>query len=152
MLKVSTAKEKKVDWLHGVSFVVRRFTLRRRQKAVADAAEAAERWRVLSAERDVLKEAVEPDTERIGVIEAELTKINREQIVPAYFRHGLISIEGLEIDGQPATAEMVQRLAAEIEADDWPDVFHDILAAILGEFNLEESEAGESGPPTTSPS
>lgn len=152
MHRISTETKRTVEWKHGVTFTVRRFTLRRRERAVADVAGAAEAWRKLTEELAVIRENPEPDAERISVIEAELARINREEITPAYFRHGLLGVDGLEIDGEAATVDTINRLVREIDADDWPDIFHDILAAILAEFRVEEREAGESGPPTTSPS
>lgn len=142
-----------VDWGHGVTFTVRKFTLRRRDRVIAELGEAVEKWNSLLSERKVLAESAESDaTNRISVIDEEMARISRESFTPAYFRHGLLGIEGLEVDGEPATVESIQRLAAEMESEDWPEIVHDILQSILGEFQLEEAAAGESGPPTTSQS
>ena len=72
---------------------------------------------------------------------ASLTgEVNKE-----YLRWGLLEVEGLEIDGEPANAESLVENGPE-------DLVHECLAFVLAEAGLSSDERKNSEPHSTSPS
>ncbi len=77
------------------------------------------------------------------VLENEWAMLHQTQIVPAYIRAGLVSIEGLEVDGKPATVESV--LAAAPDA-----LLDEIFAACHAASDLSDEQRKNWQPPGSS--
>ena len=76
-------------------------------------------------------------------LNAEYALLHQTRIVPAYVRAGFISIEGLDIDGKPATAADI--------LDHAPDEFLDeVFAACVSASGLTEAQRKNSLSPGSS--
>ena len=69
--------------------------------------------------------------------------IEINEILPVFVKHLLVSVDGLEIDGVPATPETA------IESGP-PELFAEIAKAVKHEMGLDEQESGNSEPLSTS--
>jgi hypothetical protein len=103
----------------GVRFVVRRMSFGRRT-------ELARRMRELAAKFEFLDAGEDPKEK----VDAALAAAEIEK---AYLKWGLAEIEGLEIDGQPATPETLL-------ADGPEGLCREIAAAVKAECGLDEAE------------
>lgn len=140
----------------GVSFTILRLSDRRRERL--DEALAPHKQQI----RDLLNESLDFDEQkqlekqpqepsaqitRIGLrlqeLRARMDAI-KAQMDRKTVEWGLVSINGLEIDEQPATVEQL------IEAGEW-DLYNEILAAVQKEARLTVAEVKNSESPTTSP-
>ena len=71
------------------------------------------------------------------------TAIERAQLAPVYFRAGLISIDGLTMDGGAVTGDLLCEYG--------PDaLFEEVLAAVVAQFYFSGIETKNSSSPTTS--
>lgn len=144
-----------------VSFTVRHLTEGRRIKislALADkydkidtirtgVSEIAERVKPLLAQAkaegsDVLSN--NPDMAQLTRKHRQMQSVENDEIVPTFVRNLLVSVDGLEIDGAPATVESM------IESGP-PALYAEIAKAVRHEMGLDEQETGNSEPPSTSP-
>lgn len=73
----------------------------------------------------------------------EVAEYTDNHITPEWVRWGLHKIEGLEIDGAPATVETLIQSGP-------PALYREIAAEIRAAVVLTETAKGESGSPTTS--
>jgi hypothetical protein len=105
--------------LLGVRFVIQRISFGRRM-------ELSRRVRELSRKAEFL----EAGTEIREKIEASILA---QEIDAMYLHWGLLSIEGLTIDGEPATAERLLEKGPE-------DLAREVVGAIKGQCGLSESE------------
>jgi hypothetical protein len=127
-----------------VSFTVHKLTEGRRLKIRLSLAEPNRRLRDLMAE----KEAAEgkPPAEQLAIytrVLADMQDVIDDQITPVWVRGLLVSIDGLTINGEPATVEAL--------IEEGPrDLYREIAGVIGKEVGLTEKERGESAPPTTS--
>lgn len=74
----------------------------------------------------------------------DLTTFKQTEVYPAYLRWGVASLEGLEIDGEPATVDSLLELGP-------PELVEEILAAIEGRSEITADAAQNLGLPTTTP-
>jgi hypothetical protein len=138
----------------GVRFVLRKMTEGRRirlrmQLAAAQARihELMDEQKRLAAEvgAATVEEVRDPEAARqIAKLTREMADLADNEMTPTWVRWGLASIEGLEIDGEPATVESL------IESGP-PDLYQEVAEAVRKEAGLTAEEQGESGSPTTSP-
>ena len=144
--------EAKAPGFKGVRFVLRKMTEGRRIKLRMALAGAQARIRELLEEQerllapagDVAKAELDAETKAaVRKLSLAMAEIADNEITPAWVSWGLERIEGLEIDGQPATLESL------IEAGP-PQLYHEVADAIRKEAGLTEEEQGESGSPITS--
>lgn len=113
----------------GVSFLLRRISFGRRLELIRKVREQLKRLEFLKAEQDA-------DESEIALLSAE---IDREHLM-----WGLAAIEGLEIDGLPATPESL--------LDDGPEeLAQEALALVRRETGLSEEERKNSESHSTSP-
>jgi hypothetical protein len=103
----------------GVRFTVRRMSFARR-------CELAHRVRDLSQKIEFLRagESVQEKLEG-AVLNSEISNL--------YLSWGLVSVEGMDLDGQPATPELVLESGPE-------DLCNEIVAAIQAECGLSQEE------------
>ena len=144
-----------------VSFTVRHLTEGRRIKislSLADkydkvdtirtgVSEIAERIRPLLAQAkaegsDVLNN--NPDMAELTRKHRQMQSVENDEIIPVFVRALLVSVDGLEIDGAPATVDSM------IESGP-PELYAEIVKAVRHEMGLDEQETGNSEPPSTSP-
>jgi hypothetical protein len=83
----------------GVRFVVNRMSFGRRIELMRLVRDLAPRWECLQAG------TTKPDSMEAGLLSAEIDRL--------YLQWGLKEVEGLEIDGHPATTETLLRLGPE---------------------------------------
>lgn len=103
----------------GVSFTVRRMSLGRRM-------ELARRIREMAARLEFLEAGQDPKDK----VEAALAAAGVERV---YLEWGLAEVQGLEIDGQPATPESLIEAGPE-------ELCREIAAAVKAECGLTEAE------------
>jgi hypothetical protein len=106
MLNFETKVRIESDKLPGVAFTVRRLSKIQRDKitlaALQDQLRVSDLWEQLQKkleDKDAASEAVRLDAE-IGVITSANLK-------PMYIRAGLVSIEGVQYGGKPATTDLL---------------------------------------------
>ena len=151
-----------------VSFTVRHLTEGRRIKislALADkydkidelqrgAAELAQRVKPLideakakaKADGKPEKDAVLADNVDLVALvrlNGRVRAVENDEIIPIYVKALLVSVDGLEIDGTPATPETA------VESGP-PELYAEISAAVKREMGLSEPESGNSEPPSIS--
>ena len=138
-------KESELPEFPGVRFTLNRMSEGRRIKLRLKLAEAVAEMRELVAEGAAIEQqpAETRDLRRLTGIVDGIRAIKAEKINPVWVRWGLSVIEGLEIDGAPATVDTL------IE-DGPPELYAEILKAIQTEAGLTDAQQGESEPPTTS--
>lgn len=130
----------KLPGFDGVSFTLNKMTEGRRIKLRLQVAEKSAKLRELGERARALDD--QNGQEALQILE-QINSLMVDEIDPVYVRWGLKSIDGLEIDGKPATPELL------IE-DGPPELYREILAAINEAAGLTERQRGESEPPTTS--
>jgi hypothetical protein len=143
-----------------ISFTVRHLTEGRRIKISlqladkydkidtirAGVSEIAERVKPLLAQAkadgsDVLSN--NPDMADLTRKHRQMQSVERDEIIPTFVRALLVSVDGLEIDGAPATVESM------IESGP-PDLYAEIAKAVKHEMGMDEQETGNSEPLSTS--
>lgn len=138
--------ESKIPEWEGVAFTVRRFTEGLRIRLRTDLSTSLERIREIVAEAESLEgqAKADPKTEaRLQSLSDSIERLQSAEIDRAYVRAGLVKVEGLEIDGQPATTDAL--------IENGPrDLYREILAAVKREAGLTETERKNSESPTTS--
>ncbi|MCC6591608.1 MAG: hypothetical protein IT168_33285 [Bryobacterales bacterium] len=151
----------------GVVFVIRKLTEGRRIElslALAEtydklhllrreAAKVATRAKSLLAEADAARIAGDinklaeinnhPDTLETIHAWKKYYNFERDSIWPVYCKMLLHSVEGLEVDDNPAPPEMAIK-------DGPPELYEEILAAVKKQLGLTEEEQGNSESPITS--
>jgi hypothetical protein len=105
--------------LSGVKFVIARMTFGRRLELMRRVRDLAARLEFFEAGRDVGNEM------EASLLAAEIDRL--------YLLWGLEEIHGLELDGQPATAESLIERGPE-------ELFVEALAAVKSECGLSENE------------
>lgn len=91
-----------------------------------------------------LKQAAGAAYSKVMRITDETTSVVQSQIDPVYFKHGFISIQGLEIDGSSdVSAEQLIELAP-------VDLYDEIVSVIKHGSELTENEVKNSDSPITS--
>jgi hypothetical protein len=135
--------ESKVPGFEGVAFTLNRMTEGRRIKLRLALADATARLRETLVEIRRLKEQETPEPKRAAELLDTVTAIVEDEVTPAWVRWGLHAIEGLEIDGQPATVESL------IESGPTA-LYAEIAAAVRREAGLSDEQQGESEPLSTS--
>jgi hypothetical protein len=117
-------------WMPGVTFRVERMSFGRRLELVKELKDLLGRLEFVQAGPQGPAQQAEA-----ALLAGEIDRI--------YLRWGLRAIEGLEIDGEPATPEtLVERGPEELIAE--------ALAAIKSEAGLSEAERKNSASPSTS--
>ncbi len=135
----------------GVTFTVRALNKIQRAKRDLPVAEARQRLAMLISEYAPLAKIDEADrTEaqsmRMREIDFEFSLIDHRDIMPAEIRAGLVSIEGLEIDGKPATVEsLIEGAGADMD-----DLIEEIAVACKAASGLSAAETKNSESATTS--
>lgn len=138
----------------GVSFTIKRISVHR-SHAVEDIKEPFNaKLRPLREEFQPLHEARKQALESKSELPAEklsrwaellnqMTRIDREEMTPAVLRYCLVKIEGLDIDGQPATLDLIR--------ENGPDaLYNEIATAVARELGLLPEEVDELKLPSTS--
>ena len=129
----------KLPGFEGVKFCLKKMTEGRRIKLrLALAAAQAELMDVLTEASN----AKDNEVKLAGLLN-QVESIRGNTIDPLYVRWGVKSIEGLQIDGQDATVDLL------IEEGP-PELYQEILSRVKKEAGLSDEEKGESVPPTTS--
>lgn len=137
--------------LEGVKFTVRRLNYLARCERdlamIADRARLSELTRQIAAISD---EASEGERKPHAGREAEFSRLNaehsmvfRSRLVPAYIRAGLVSIEGVEVDGKPADVASFGAWATD-------DLIDEVFAACYAASDLSEAERKNSPLPGSS--
>lgn len=103
----------------GIVFAINRISFGRRMELARRVREIGQRVEFLEAGNQLQEK-----------IEANLL---RQEIEATYLRWALVRIEGLMIDGEPATAERLLNSGPE-------ELTHEIVAAIKGQCGLSEAE------------
>jgi len=103
----------------GVSFVVNKISFGRRM-------ELARRVREISQKAEFLQAGDELQDR----IEANLL---RQEVEATYLRWGLVRVDGLNIDGEPATAERLLEKGPD-------DLTHEVVGAVKEQCSLTEEE------------
>lgn len=133
--------ESKLAGFEGVAYTLNRMTEGRRIRLRLALAEPTAKLRDLMRERESLgEESGEP---RVRELLDRMSSILEDEVNPKYLAWGLHSIEGLEIDGEPATPKSL------IEAGP-RELYDEILAAVRRETGLSEGEQKNSASPSTS--
>jgi hypothetical protein len=156
MLSIKTKETKQSTSCEGVSFTIRKLSRIQRsqrdlpifeQRLKAD--DLMRRFWELTKEREALK-AGDPAAgnldKEIASVDYEFALIQSSHLAPASIRAGLVSITGLEIDGQPATPEMIATNATP-ELD---DLVREIYAECEVASGLTGAQKKNSPSPTTS--
>lgn len=148
-LKSKTTIESKS--VPGVSFTVR--TLNRIQRAKRDLPVMATRQHLsgLIREYGPLFETPAADrtpaqTQRIALIDAEYSWLQDQEIYPSVIRAGLVSVDGLEIDDKPATADSL----IEATGADYDELIEEIYKACSDAAGLTPTETKNLPSDTTS--
>jgi hypothetical protein len=133
----------------GVSFTVR--TLNKIQRARRDLPVMATRQHLAGLIREYSPLQDTPDrtpaqSARLDLIEAEYSWLQDQEIYPSVIRAGLVSVDGLEIDGQPATADSL----IESTGADYDLLIEEIYQACASAAGLTATETKNSQSATTS--
>ena len=103
----------------GVTFTVRRMSFTRRTDLMR-------RIRELAGRMEFLEAGQSPQEQMdAGLLRAEIDRV--------YLEWGLTGVEGLTLDGEPATPELLARIGPE-------DLFQEALQAVRTEAGLSEAE------------
>jgi hypothetical protein len=160
----------------GVKFTLRKMSERKRHQFYLAVADSTEKIRGFLRDAQKLQPqvlAAAEDMELLAELTAEAERINQavsaEQrfvIDPAWVRYGLKSVDGLEIDGEPATidtllgddgpSELVQEIAAAIKAASvmpeaqlknfvWPIISGEAAAEIGQSTTARSADSGDTG-------
>ena len=76
-------------------------------------------------------------------LSAQVEEIDREELTPQAVRFCLVGIDGLAIDGEPATFELLLERGPD-------ELYHEIAHAVASELGLLPEEAENLGSPSTS--
>jgi hypothetical protein len=129
-MKYTSSLEMASTAMPGVSFRLRRVSFGRRLELA----------RILQDRLETIQKlALSPDTPA----RAAQTALIGAEIDAIHLRWGLAAIEGLEIDGAPATAESLISSGPE-------ELLREILAAVRHETGLDSEERKNFAPPSTS--
>jgi hypothetical protein len=133
----------------GVTFTIR--TLNRIQRARRDLPVMATRQHLsgLIREYGPLQEnpkRTPAQDQRLALIEAEYSWLQDQEIYPSVMRAGVVSIDGLEIDGKPATADSL----IESTGADYDELIEEIYMACSAAAGLTPTETKNSPSDTTS--
>lgn len=141
----------------GVRFTVR--VLNRIQRAGRDMELLKHRERLTQIQSEIAELIVEKDNGpgqpktmsvkpgaevRMAVLSHESTLIEAQHVTPAYIRAGLVSVEGYDIDGQPATVETIISGGSDALLDE-------IYTACSAASGLSAEQRKNSQPAGTSP-
>lgn len=132
----------------GVAFTIHQFTEGKRLKIRLALADSNTRIRELVSEK-LDAEEQQPDENKLRTASVyrriidDLKEVLDDKISPTWVRHLLLSVRGLTIKGQPATADSL------IESGP-RDLYQEIVLAIRKEAGILEQERGESDLATTS--
>jgi len=124
-----------------VFFTLNKMTEGRRINLRLSVADGTAGVRQILAEKQALN--TESDVAKIADLLDRLTRIIEDEINPAWVRWGLHAVDGLEIDGEPATVESLIQTGP-------PELYAEILTAIRHAAGLSEDDQGNSASPTTS--
>ncbi len=127
----------------GVKFTFNKMTEGRRIKLRLAMADYHAKLREITDQASKIMEDTPEDALKAFVLHQKVSEIVSDQINPMWVRWGLKSIDGLTIDGEPATVESL------IESGP-PELYAEIADAIKSASGLNEQQRGESGPLTTS--
>lgn len=148
-IKSKTVIESKA--VPGVTYTVR--TLNKIQRAKRDLLVMATRQRLSALVREYapLNEIPEDQrtpeqTARMQAIDVEFSWLQDSEIKPSEIRGGLVSIEGLEIDGKPASADSL----IESAGADYDELITEIADACRSAAGLSAAETKNSQSATTS--
>jgi hypothetical protein len=146
-LKSKTTIESKA--VPGVSYVVR--TLNKIQRARRDLPVMATRQHLSALIREYGPLCDNPartpaQSGRLEQLDAEFAWLQDQEIYPSVIRAGLVSIAGLEIDGQPATADSL----IESSGADYDALIEEIYEACVAAAGLTPTEIKNSPSATTS--
>jgi hypothetical protein len=133
----------------GVKFTVR--ALNRIQRAKRDLPVMATRQHLRGLIREYgplfdNQDRTPEQSQRLALIEAEYEWLQDQEIYPSVIRRGLVSIEGLEIDGEPATADSL----IEASGADYNGLIEEIYAACDRAAGLSAPEIKNSQSDSTS--
>lgn len=136
-----------------VRFTIRKPTQGRRTELHLSIAEVAARYDAKIRELDKLRVETKSDdgstvvswsdTSEANRIAAEADIIDICELTPRYIRWGLLSVEGLAIDGEPATVETLLSSGPE-------DIIPEIRDAVKRQLGLTLVQQKNSQAPTTS--
>jgi hypothetical protein len=122
-----------------VTFTLNKMTEGRRIKLRLALSETSSKLREMVEEATMLAGQSEPSTVRASALLDSVTALIEEKVTPQWVRWGLPSIEGLTIDGEPATTESL------IESGPRA-LYSEIAEAIKREAGMsDEFTAGEVG-------
>jgi len=141
--------ESKTPGFEGVKFIIHRFSEGRRIALRLQTADALKRLEEIAGETALLeaggtdKEEQERRFRSLVALGAETDRLIHEQINPTWLRWGIVSIEGLEIDNTPATAESLFQSGPR-------ELYAEAVALIKEESGLSAEDQKNSESPTTS--
>lgn len=95
-------------------------------------AEGKPKMNVVTAEQE-RGYATKDDERLVAEIIEDLNEFRDSEISPAYIRWGLLSIDGLDIDDEPATIDNLLEYGP-------ADLTQEIIAAIMGKADLDADE------------
>lgn len=128
----------------GVSFVLRKMTEERRISLRQKQAEGLDKIAKIAREMAAIQREPEEvrDRQKLAELSDQWDFIQREEISPITLKWGLASMEGLSVDGRPATIDNYR---------EWPSaLFDEVLNMIAIEIGLNGAEEKNSESPTTS--
>jgi hypothetical protein len=133
--------------LDGVSFTIRVLNRIQRAKRDLPLIEARTKYSQLWEQYEAIpKDAAPAEMLRKSVLLHELSIINDLHLKPAYIRAGLVSIAGLEIDGEDATADSLIN-SGSAKLDEFIDEIYEECQKTSG---LDESQKKASEPQASS--
>jgi hypothetical protein len=154
-MKLSSTKRIESQEIPGVAFTVKRISAKRRDDLdeltapVAEKMEGREEYADLSRERVAAKEAGEvfPTEKELRwlTLNMQAGRLYSREALPAIVRYCLVSIEGLDIDGKPATADALSECSEEADR-----LYSEIVREIEKERGLTAPETKNSDSLSTS--
>lgn len=140
MIQITSTKTEESKAVPGVRYTVR--ALNRIQRAARDLPLLDMQVRIANLLKEwgdintLLNPSGTPEADlkqsvRMIAIDAEYTALRALHIKPAVIRAGLVSLEGLEVDGQPATADLLMTNSGP-EYDELIDEIYDACQAAAG--------------------
>lgn len=149
-MKYQSTKTIQSEACDGVSFTVRKVTVRRRAELEDKQSKYRERLRALHDERDPLSEEYgatpagfpTDKLKRLYELTQQIQRIDRDEMTPEAVRHCLVSIDGLTVDDQPATLDLVL-------ANGPDELYEEIARAVASELGLLPDERKNSQSPST---